>query len=136
MNVQLICLISLLFCNSQDTLQLPIKNGKIVPITPGVERLNKAVIISPTNDKRIRSCFDGKVLVAGRDEWGYHIVVSTDSIIIIYSDVDSILVNNNQNIKKGDVIGYKIDFKDNEPYLMFSVFIREQEVDARKYLVH
>jgi murein DD-endopeptidase MepM/ murein hydrolase activator NlpD len=122
-------------CNS-DSLQLPIKNGKIIQSKQGVDRLNKAVIIVPGDDICIRSCLDGKISIIDKDESGYTVCVKSDSITMIYSIFDSIDVKLNENIKRGDVIGLKNKTLNDYNYIMFSVFIFEKEVEAADYLVN
>ncbi len=129
----LICFFT--FTGNTDSLQLPIKNGKIIHNKPGVDKLNKALLIAPTDDFSIRSCLDGRIAVIDKDEWGYIVGVKSDSINIIYSVFDSVEVKLNQSIKKGDVIGVKNKSLNDDNYIMFSVFILEKEVEATDYLV-
>jgi hypothetical protein len=135
MGISLLLVCFLTLTGNTDSLQLPIKNGKIIQNKPGVDRLNKAVLIVPTDDIRIRSCLNGKVSNVTKDDWGYTVCVKTDSVIIIYSVFDSVEVKMNENIKKGDVIGFKNKSSSDDNYMMFSVFILEKEVEATDYLV-
>ncbi|HRG24731.1 MAG TPA: M23 family metallopeptidase [Chitinophagaceae bacterium] len=123
------------FTGNTDSLQLPIKNGKIIQNKPGVDKLNKALLIAPTDDFTIRSCLDGRIAVIDKDEWGYIVGVECDSINIIYSIFDSVNVKMNQSIKKGDVIGVKSKSLNDDNYIMFSVFLGGKEVEATDYLV-
>ena len=123
------------FIGNPDSLLLPIKNGKIIQSKPGVDRLNKAVLIAPTDDIHIRSCLNGKISTITKDDWGYTVCVKTDSIIMIYSIFDSVEVKLNEYVKKGDVIGVKNKSSSDNNYIMFSVFVLEKEAEATDYLV-
>lgn len=136
MSISIILIYFFTFTSNIDSLQLPIKNGKIIQNKPGVDRLNKAVLISPTDDIRIRSCLDGKITIIDKDEWGYIVCVKADSITMIYSIFDSVKVKLNEYVKKGDVIGFKNKSSSDDNYIMFSVFILEKEVEATDYLVN
>ncbi len=120
--------------NNNDTLQLPIKNGIIVHSNAYVHRTNKSVLIAPQNDFDIRACLAGEIGGIIKDEGGYFISVKTDSIITIYSLLDSVKVNLNDSVKKGDVIGSK-DKGSDDNSIIFSVYISGKEVEAFDYLV-
>ncbi|MBX2944149.1 MAG: hypothetical protein KF860_17600 [Cyclobacteriaceae bacterium] len=134
MNIFFLLLYSLAFPNNTDTLQLPIKNGIVGPSNAYLHRTNKSVLIAPQNDFDVRTCLAGKIEGVIKGEGGYFIGVKTDSIITIYSLLDSVKVALNDSVKKGDVIGWK-DKRSDDNSIIFSVYISGKEVEAVDYLV-
>ena len=121
---------------SCDSLKLPVRNGKIINENIYADKLNKAILIEPTIDFGIYSCSDGKISAINKDDQEYQIIITQDSLMLMYSIVDSASVLKGQVIKKGDLIGFKTNKTSNEKYIMFSVFKGTKEINAKDYLVN
>ncbi len=122
--------------NCQDILNLPIKNGRIANPRPYADHLDKRVLIEPSNDFYVRSCFSGKIINIRNDDDGYTITVVKDSLIAFYSFVDSVLVKLQQFIEKGSIIGMKTMASSNEKFIVLSIYLGKIEVDPRNYIVY
>ena len=92
---------------------------------------DKKVIMISTVDTAIRSCIDAKVLSINPTEDGrFEMVIYYKEYYFWYYGISKALVNVNQNIKAGQVIGqYKFGTE-----MEFRMFKDEEPMDPREFL--
>jgi len=123
-----------------DSMQLPIRNGRIVENKPlAVESWsNGDVEIELSSDLNVYSCSEGNVKkIKNFKDYGYLIIVKTSDNNLTYSYfmVDSALVNTGEVIKKGQMLGLKRSCTEKKS-IYFSVSEKTKHLNARNFLIY
>jgi hypothetical protein len=92
---------------------------------------DKKVIMISQSDSLVRSCIDSKVLSINPTEDGrFELVIFYKEYYFWYYGINKALVNNNQTLKAGDILGTYIKGQE----LEFRMFKDEEMMDPREYL--
>ncbi len=116
--------------------QWPVK-GKIVELFSNSAQGNKGIDITNSRGSKIRSAAKGKVVYAGNALRGYGklvIIKHNDDYLSAYAHNDRILVKEQQQINRGDVIATMGDTDANKVMLHFEIRFRGKSVNPLKYL--
>ncbi len=98
----------------------------------------KSVTLQAVDDLSIKSCSKGTVLLVqinSNQIVRSGVVIQSDSISYFYMGLNTILVQKNQVINKGDIIGM-IDEKNIDKRISFWVIVNNKEEYAEKYLIY
>jgi len=116
--------------------QWPVK-GKVVEYFSNSAQGNKGIDISGRRGTKIKSSAKGKVVYAGSALRGYGkliIIKHNDDYLSAYAHNDRILVKEQQQINRGDVIATMGDTDANKVMLHFEIRFRGKSVNPLKYL--
>jgi len=116
--------------------QWPVK-GKVVESFSNSAQGNKGIDITGRRGTKIKSAARGKVVYAGSALRGYGklvIIKHNDDYLSAYAHNDRILVKEQQQINRGDVIGTMGDTDANKVMLHFEIRFRGKSVNPLKYL--
>jgi septal ring factor EnvC (AmiA/AmiB activator) len=96
----------------------------------------KGIKIAPT-ETEVSSVYDG-VVIHTDTAWGlgwFVIVEHHGGYYTLYANLDEILVNNNQRVHTGEILGrIDVDRDENTPYLYFEIRIHDKAVDPEGWL--
>lgn len=124
-------IITLLF--SDSTLELPVKNGKLIQVEHSIPT---SVEIEVTSDLNIYSLHDGKVKKVTKSEnFGVNIFIFDllSNLTYCYTLLDNCNVSNGQKIFKGQVIGSKKNLNES---IVLKIFDGKKMINPLKYLVY
>ena len=116
--------------------QWPVK-GKVVEYFSNRAQGNKGIDITGLRGTKIKSTAKGKVVYAGNALRGYGkliIIKHNDDYLSAYAHNDRILVKEQQQINRGDVIATMGDTDANKVMLHFEIRFRGKSVNPLKYL--
>ncbi len=116
--------------------QWPVK-GKVVEVFSNSAQGNKGIDITGRRGTKIKSSAKGKVVYAGNALRGYGkliIIKHNDDYLSAYAHNDRILVKEQQQINRGDVIATMGDTDANKVMLHFEIRFRGKSVNPLKYL--
>ncbi|PKI14176.1 peptidoglycan DD-metalloendopeptidase family protein [Colwellia sp. 12G3] len=116
--------------------QWPVK-GKVVEYFSNSAQGNKGIDITGRRSTKIRSAAKGKVVYAGNALRGYGkliIVKHNDDYLSAYAHNDRILVKEQQQVNRGDIISTMGDTDANKVMLHFEIRFRGKSVNPLKYL--
>lgn len=116
--------------------QWPVK-GKVVESFSNRAQGNKGIDITGRRGTKIKSSAKGKVVYAGDALRGYGkliIIKHNDDYLSAYAHNDRILVKEQQQINRGDVIATMGDSDANKVMLHFEIRFRGKSVNPLKYL--
>ena len=116
--------------------QWPIK-GKVVEYFSNREQGNKGIDITGRRGSKIRATAKGKVVYAGSALRGYGkliIIKHNDDYLSAYAHNDRILVKEQQQINRGDIISTMGDTEANKVMLHFEIRFRGKSVNPLNYL--
>jgi lipoprotein NlpD len=116
--------------------QWPVK-GKIVEYFSNRAQGNKGIDITGRRGTKIKSAAKGKVVYAGNALRGYGkliIIKHNDDYLSAYAHNDRILVKEQQQINRGDIIATMGDTEANKVMLHFEIRFRGKSVNPLKYL--
>jgi lipoprotein NlpD len=116
--------------------QWPVK-GKVVEYFSNRAQGNKGIDITGRRGNNIRSAAKGKVVYAGNALRGYGkliIIKHNDDYLSAYAHNDRILVKEQQQINRGDIISTMGDSDASKVMLHFEIRFRGKSVDPLKYL--
>jgi lipoprotein NlpD len=116
--------------------QWPVK-GKVVKYFSNGAQGNKGIDITGRRGTKIRSAAKGKVVYAGNALRGYGkliIIKHNDDYLSAYAHNDRILVKEQQQISRGDIISTMGDSDANKVMLHFEIRFRGKSVNPLKYL--
>jgi len=116
--------------------QWPVK-GKVIAKFSTAEQGNKGIDIAGRRGEKVRSSADGKVVYAGNALRGYGklvIIKHNEDYLSAYAHNDSIMVKEQQVVKRGDVIAKMGDTDAQRVMLHFEVRFRGKSVNPLKYL--
>jgi lipoprotein NlpD len=116
--------------------QWPVK-GKVVEYFSNRTQGNKGIDITGRRGTKIKSSAKGKVVYAGSALRGYGkliIIKHNDDYLSAYAHNDRILVKEQQQINRGDVIATMGDTDANKVMLHFEIRFRGKSVNPLKYL--
>lgn len=116
--------------------QWPVK-GKIIEFFSNRAQGNKGIDITGRRGTKIRSAATGKVVYAGNALRGYGrliIIKHNDDYLSAYAHNDQILVKEQQQINRGDVIATMGDSDASTVMLHFEIRYRGKSVNPEKYL--
>jgi lipoprotein NlpD len=116
--------------------QWPIK-GKVVEYFSNREQGNKGIDITGRRGSNIRATAKGKVVYAGSALRGYGkliIIKHNDDYLSAYAHNDRILVKEQQQINRGDIISTMGDTEANKVMLHFEIRFRGKSVNPLNYL--
>ncbi|PKG86329.1 lipoprotein NlpD [Colwellia sp. 75C3] len=116
--------------------QWPVK-GKVVEYFSNRAQGNKGIDITGRRGTKIRSTAKGKVVYAGSALRGYGkliIIKHNDDYLSAYAHNDRILVKEQQQISRGDIISTMGDTEANKVMLHFEIRFRGKSVNPLKYL--
>ena len=116
--------------------QWPVK-GKVVEYFSNSSQGNKGIDITGRRGTKIKSTAKGKVVYAGNALRGYGkliIIKHNDDYLSAYAHNDRILVKEQQQINRGDVIATMGDTDANKVMLHFEIRFRGKSVNPLKYL--
>ncbi|MFQ3264149.1 MAG: lipoprotein NlpD [Colwellia sp.] len=116
--------------------QWPVK-GKVIEYFSNRAQGNKGIDITGRRGTNIRAAVKGKVVYAGSALRGYGkliIIKHNDDYLSAYAHNDRILVKEQQQINRGDVISTMGDSEASKVMLHFEIRFRGKSVDPLKYL--
>jgi lipoprotein NlpD len=116
--------------------QWPVK-GKIFEYFSNSAQGNKGIDITGRRGTKIRSAAKGKVVYAGNALRGYGkliIIKHNDDYLSAYAHNDRILVKEQQQINRGDIISTMGDTDANKVMLHFEIRFRGKSINPLKYL--
>ncbi len=116
--------------------QWPVK-GKVVEYFSNRAQGNKGIDIAGRRGTNIKAAAKGKVVYAGNALRGYGkliIVKHNDDYLSAYAHNDRILVKEQQQINRGDIISTMGDTDANKVMLHFEIRFRGKSVNPLKYL--
>ena len=116
--------------------QWPVK-GKVVEVFSNSAQGNKGIDITGRRGTKIKSSAKGKVVYAGNALRGYGkliIIKHNDDYLSAYAHNDQILVKEQQQINRGEVIATMGDTDANKVMLHFEIRFRGKSVNPLKYL--
>jgi lipoprotein NlpD len=116
--------------------QWPVK-GKVIAKFSTAEQGNKGIDIAGRRGEKVRTSADGKVVYAGNALRGYGklvIIKHNEDYLSAYAHNDSIMVKEQQVVKRGDVIAKMGDTDAQRVMLHFEVRFRGKSVNPLKYL--
>ena len=116
--------------------QWPVK-GKVIEYFSNRAQGNKGIDIAGRRGTKIRSAATGKVVYAGDALRGYGklvIIKHNDDYLSAYAHNDQILVKEQQQINRGDVIATMGDSDASTVMLHFEIRYRGKSVNPEKYL--
>lgn len=116
--------------------QWPVK-GKVVEYFSNSAQGNKGINITGRRGTKISSAAKGKVVYAGNALRGYGkliIIKHNDDYLSAYAHNDRILVKEQQQINRGDIISTMGDTDANKVMLHFEIRFRGKSVNPLKYL--
>jgi len=116
--------------------QWPVK-GKVVEYFSNSAQGNKGIDITGRRGTKIKSSAKGKVVYAGNALRGYGkliIIKHNDDYLSAYAHNERILVKEQQQINRGDVIATMGDTDANKVMLHFEIRFRGKSVNPLKYL--
>jgi len=112
-------------------------NGKVIARFSSKVKGNKGIDITGRRGTNIRSAASGKVVYAGSALRGYGklvIIKHNDDYLSAYAHNDTIVVNEQQQVKLGDIVAKMGDTDAQRVMLHFEVRFRGKSVDPMKYL--
>lgn len=119
-----------------DTMWLPVNNGQVVDnkLRSAVESDRVGVEILFDKDPIVYSCSNGKVSsISKRGDWGNLIIIKCEDLTYGYMQVDSVLVKDNDIVKKGQPIGQN-EMKSPVSSIVFVVYKEGQKQNALKFV--
>lgn len=112
-------------------------NGKIIRGYSSAKQGNKGIDIAGKRNDAVKASADGKVVYAGNALRGYGrliIIKHNEDYLSAYAHNDSILVKENQIVKRGQTIARMGDTDAERVMLHFEVRFRGKSVNPMKYL--
>lgn len=85
----------------------------------------------------VKASESGKIVFAGKKEgYGNHIIIShPNNFYTLYAHLNTIKIKNNDNVLKGDTIGYSGDSgRSTGAHLHFEIRINKESIDPSPYL--
>jgi len=116
--------------------QWPVK-GKVVEYFSNSAQGNKGIDIAGRRGTKIRATAKGKVVYAGDALRGYGkliIIKHNDDYLSAYAHNDRILIKEQQQVNRGDIISTMGDTDANKVMLHFEIRFRGKSVNPLKYL--
>lgn len=121
---------------AQDTMWLPISNGRVVTLKEKSAPAHRGIFIQPSNDFNVRSCSDGKVQNVFQVGSDWAMVIMQNDTGYAYAQMDSVFVHPGEIVNRGDMIGQRKLIPNDYKSIIFFVLKGNKELDPEKFIVY
>ncbi len=118
-----------------DTMLLPVYGGKILSLHDKTKTAKSGILIRPTGDFSVRSCSDGKVQSVWQTKSGWCAMINSNDTFFTYAQMDTVLVNPNWLINRGDLIGERKLIPNDYNSIIFIVLKGNKELDPENFII-